>query len=372
MRKTRFTGVYENPSTNRKYEGRPDVCFYITFKDNGKKVFEKVGWRSEGYTAAYASDVRSERVRDIRHGKASPQGRKGELTINDAWALYLEKWLHGKPSEQSDEALYRLWLAPAFGMKKMAGVRPVDIEEFKNRMLAQRSPQTVKHALGLLRRVYRKMAAWGEYKGDIPTVSVPMPKVDNGRLRFLTPDEAVRLVEALRKRSVLWADVSLVSLHAGLRLDEILGLQACHVDIDNRLLHVMDAKCGTRTVPLADSGLCEMLRQRKAACSGAEDFVFKNRNGERINNISQTVVRVIHDLGFNHGITDRRHKVVFHTLRHTFGSWMAQRGVPLYVIGELMGHSTLEMTRRYSKLCPETKVDALSFITQAMNSGKSE
>jgi len=53
-------------------------------------------------------------------------------------------------------------------------------------------------------------------------------------------------------------------------------------------------------------------------------------------------------------IQDTRQRVVFHSLRHTFASWLVQRGEPLYTVAKLMGHTTLEMTQRYSHLAPDS------------------
>jgi integrase len=55
----------------------------------------------------------------------------------------------------------------------------------------------------------------------------------------------------------------------------------------------------------------------------------------------------------NEGVTDARQKVVFHTLRHTFASWLVMRGVPLYDVAKLMGHNTIVMTQRYGHLAPD-------------------
>ena len=50
---TKFMGVYQLESTQKRYDGKADLCFYITYKlPSGKKVWEKIGWRSEKVTAA--------------------------------------------------------------------------------------------------------------------------------------------------------------------------------------------------------------------------------------------------------------------------------------------------------------------------------
>lgn len=49
-------------------------------------------------------------------------------------------------------------------------------------------------------------------------------------------------------------------------------------------------------------------------------------------------------MGFNRGITDPRQKVVFHTLRHSYASWLAEAGTDIYTVGKLLGHSTVQMS----------------------------
>jgi len=78
------------------------------------------------------------------------------------------------------------------------------------------------------------------------------------------------------------------------------------------------------------------------------DLVFSDRNNHKIVDISSAFERAVDDLGFNKGVTDRRMKVVFHSLRHTYASWLVEKGVDLYVVKQLMGHSSLAMTERYS------------------------
>lgn len=48
--KTKYTGVYTRTSKTKRYLGKADVCFEITYKVGPKLIWEKVGWKSEGYT----------------------------------------------------------------------------------------------------------------------------------------------------------------------------------------------------------------------------------------------------------------------------------------------------------------------------------
>jgi hypothetical protein len=56
---TKYTGVYERISKERTHNGKSDVCFDIAYKMDGKKVWEKVGWAREGYSAKVASEIRA-------------------------------------------------------------------------------------------------------------------------------------------------------------------------------------------------------------------------------------------------------------------------------------------------------------------------
>ena len=97
---------------------------------------------------------------------------------------------------------------------------------------------------------------------------------------------------------------------------------------------------------------------------GAPDtLLFPAPGGHVRREIPRTFESVVkEDLGFNDGVTDRLDKVVFHTLRHTYASWLVQSGESIYTVKDLMGHSTLAMTERYSHLAPENKKGSVKTI----------
>lgn len=361
-KRTKFTGVYQREHSTRRHLGRPDVCYDIAYKTpQGKKVWEKVGWTSEGYTAQTASGVRNERLQAQRHGDIPRVGAKrGKvMTFAEAWNAYEKDWLYQVKTQAEDIRRFHAYLEPLHGMQ-LDAITPLELERLKASLSKRYSPQTVKHALGLVRRVYRKIAAWGLYRGEIPTRTVSLPNVSSAaRTRHLTRDEAKRLLAALKRRSPKWHDIALMSLHTGMRLGEVLALRWEDVDLENKIVQVRDAKAGSRAV-LVTAEATAMLEARKIP----RGLVFPSRGDVNRASFraSKTFQVVVDELGFNDAVTDTRQRVVFHTLRHTFASWLAIEGVPLYVIGQLLGHKTLAMTARYSHLCPDAKRAAMDVI----------
>jgi integrase len=98
-----------------------------------------------------------------------------------------------------------------------------------------------------------------------------------------------------------------------------------------------------------------MFRARAPNKTRNSDLIFKDRNGGKIREVSTTFERVVKHIGFNKGMEDRQNKLVFHSLRHTFASWLALQGETLLTIMELMGHRDIKMTMRYSHLIPDQK-----------------
>lgn len=354
--KTKYPGVYERELIDRN--GKADVAFDIAYRYERKKVWETIGRKSEGVNAAYAARVRAERLKRIEVNDFVAPGEV--LTFAQAAERFLSVHMANKPSAGNMRGYLEHHVLPVLGNAKMDRIRPMHIEELKRAVRDKGlSPQTERHVVGFVRQVYRKARAWGVYAGSIPTDGVEMPRVDAARLRFLTEAEATKLLDELGKRSPQWHDMAYVSLYTGMRLGEILSLKVGHVNLSAGVINVMDAKAGTRAAYMNEE--VRQIMARHYAGKDTEQFVFEQRGGGKVRFISSAFQRAADKL-FNEGVTDARYKVVFHTLRHTFGSWLAQRGVPLYTIAELMGHSTLEMTKRYSKLSPDTKRDALSLL----------
>jgi integrase len=227
------------------------------------------------------------------------------------------------------------------------------------------APATVRHCLVLVRQIYNKTCAWDFYKGENPIHGVKMPIVSNQRERFLTQEEAKVLLDALQQHNPQVHDRALLSLHAGMRAGEVAGLRVCDVDLQNELISVADPKNRRpRKIPM--SSAVKAMFQSRLIGKASADYIFPGRTGGRLRGYSRTFTRVVRELGINEGIKDPRQKISFHTLRHTFASWLAMGGEPIQVISELLGHRTLAMTMRYAHLTPDRRKQAIDRLEQGM------
>ena len=353
------SGVYYRESSSKRFRGKPDKCFYVTYRNALKKfVWEKVGWSSEGYNSAFASNLRAERIRAIRHGEELPKDKSQPVTFGEVWKEY-SKWQDANISRPYDNNLrYKNHLKERFENKPLDKIKAIDLENLKSELLKSgRSPATIKHVLVLVRQIFNKARAWGMYEGENPVSSVKLPKLNNRRERFLTKDEAVILLKAIEQTSPQLKNMALLSLYTGLRAGEIFNLRWSHIDLKLGLITVSDSKSGHSRKAFMTESVKVMFKSFEKG--KPNEFVFQDRYGEQIREISKTFSRVMKKLKWNEGITDRRQKVTFHSLRHTFASWLAIQGTHILHIKELMGHQSLAMTERYSHLIPDVKREAV-------------
>ena len=198
--RTKYPGVYRRESTERMVRGRPDVCFDISYKLDGKKIWEKIGWVSEGYSEKLAADIRSERVRSMRHGEELPKQKTKAPLFKDIWMKY-EAWAKQNKTRAGadDVSLYNSHIKNRFSDVRMDVITSFDLERMKADLSKEGlSPATIKHCLVLIRQIYNKAMAWGLYHGGNPVRGVKMPTLQNQRTRFLSHEEASALLTRLR------------------------------------------------------------------------------------------------------------------------------------------------------------------------------
>ena len=101
------------------------------------------------------------------------------------------------------------------------------------------------------------------------------------------------------------------------------------------------------------------ILQRRLSAADSKGYLFSKK---RFKLFRQAVA----NSGLNEGVTDRRQKVVFHTLRHTFASWLIQTGTPITVVSQILGHSSLKLTMRYAHLSQDYSKNAVDVIDKQL------
>lgn len=384
---TKYPGVYERTAKTRIFKGKPDIAFDITYRFQGKKIWEKAGWLSEGYSSKMAAVVLSDRIRAKRHGDELPQQKKKAITFEKLAEKYL-KWSAQNKNRAGieDKSRYENHLKARFDNKRLDEISLFDLERMKSEMSKTKtstgrpiSPKTIAHCLALLRAMYNKGMDWGLYQGDNPIKKKRpgekkgiMPTVQNARDRFLSVEEAKLLLNELKRNHQInkeykelkdpkLHDIALLSLHTGARAGEIFNLKGQDVNLENDLITLRDTKnTETRYAPITKE-VKKILKRRMP--NNSNDYFFTDKDGRKIKEVSNAFQRIVDDLGFNDDIEDTRQKVVFHTLRHTFASWLAIQGTPIYTIAKLMGHKSIAMSERYAHLSPDYKKIAINSMT---------
>ena len=396
--KARHQGVRYRESITRtirvKGHTRPDRCFYIYYKIGGKGINEKVGWESEGVNADQARDVRGEILVNIRTAKGGFQSLKEKRDLDNASkeAAKIEKELEqrkdisfgalaqeylkwakdAKKSFEDDEGRYRKHLAPLLAKKVAREIGVLDIERIKKTLSNKKvgtkvkrplSPATVKHFIVLTRQIFNYAITRKLFIGVNPVSETLKSRkgfvkgTNNKRTRFLSREEAQSLLNIIKETSLQTYHICLVSLYTGCRMGEVFALTWQDLDLKNKILYVRNPKNDEARQAYLTPNLVEIFKSMPKGKNNA--LIFPDRNGKRIHQLSDTFDRAAVKLGLNDGVTDRLNKVVPHTLRHTFASWLAQQGETLLTIKELMGHKNIEMTMRYSHLCPDQKRSAV-------------
>jgi site-specific recombinase XerD len=250
------------------------------------------------------------------------------------------------------------------------------VEAYKTHLAGHRrsngnplAPATRRRRLGMLRMFFIRLTEWDWddaparvpiFLGDLPSKDEPLPKfLDDGRFAQLMrtvqadPDPLRRLVLELLART-------------GMRSSELCGLRAdAMVQLGNtHWLRIPVGKLhNDRYIPLHPQ-LVELLGQWKATKGdNPHGLLLVDRAGRPLDRhgVHRMVVRVAKAAGIGH--------LHPHQLRHTLATQSVNRGMSLEAIAELLGHRSLDMTRRYARIANRTvaaEYEAVSAKVEAL------
>jgi integrase len=278
---------------------------------------------------------------------------------------FAKKWFaqyvvaNNKYSEQCEKSkILATSLVPFFGGMALDAIKAYHIEQYKARQAASGvSNKTINNRLAVLGKCLRCAHEWhGVEKPGIKMLRCALPKTD-----YLTVAECELLLSCSDGQL---REMLLLALRTGMRQGEIRGLQWSSIDWQNRTIAVRHSPCTRkkalvapksnreRHIPL-DTEVYESLFRRKRHAG----YVFINQ----ISRAPFTTQRLMEDLSILCGKAHMR-KIGWHVLRHTFATQLTFRGVPLPVVKELLGHSSVTTTMRYSHVAPSALRSAIQIL----------
>ncbi|PHS59184.1 MAG: integrase [Sulfurimonas sp.] len=358
IKSKKYTGVYQNKLANG------DVSYSINYKDeDAKKVWFTIGKKSDGIIEIFAYNKRSEFINKIRLGEEPPaitrRKKKHIITLDSiATDSYELKALHNKNNKLSRRK-YEMHISPSFGIKDIKKITVEDIQKLQAKKIKEFSPKTVNTIIGELSTVFNHAVSKGIITLN-PTTKVKKLKVDNARERYLTKKEIELLLEYLKDDEQAYLFV-LLALTTGARVGALTKLTTRDINFENKTIQILDEKNDEKYTTFLCNEKLEYLLKARTKNRRLDTAILAENKANLYEQIKDKVSKILNNL-FNDEVKNPKHRVVIHTLRHTFASHLAINGTPIFTIQKLLNHKDINMTLRYAKLAPDSGRDSIKAL----------
>ena len=315
---------------------RSNGKWYILFDEDGR-----TRWKSTG------SSIKRDALKILTEFKELSRQKSPAI----GFSQFVSEFNRVQAYSLRESTLKRIY-RPSFeafigicGNKGLSAYTLRDVETFKRTMLERCSPTYVNIQLRALRAAFNAAVRWQLLQNNpflkVSKVSVP------DRVPAHFSKEQFKVFLGHLEEPVLRDLFAFASL-TGLRQGELLQLRWANVDMQRKTVTVESSgrfltKTGkARTIP-ASRAATEILERRYLVVNGT-GLVFHRRGRELTQSyVEHSFKRVIRKLGFDE-------RLRFHSLRHTFATWLVKEGVSLYEVQKLLGHSSIAVTQVYSHL----------------------
>ncbi len=333
---------------------RPDSpIWWMSFSANGKSFRKSTGTDNRRLAEKILAKVETQ----IVEGRWFEFDHSKQRTLQEMIERYDKEYTsHRKYYSRKREKSVFKHLYAYFGETCTLGEIEHTIGGYEQfRKVEGISSSTVVKELGILRTMFNIARKQWKWKVDNPVSEIKLPKVRNERVRYLSEDEYKRLFEAIEMAKDKWLKpLVIIAIDTGLRLSNICELKWSEANFFSRMITI-DADAMKNDdylgVPLTDRAFYVLKDLRKAQCLSGHVL---HDNGQRL--YDRKVQRAFRKVLKKASIENFH----FHDLRHTFASYLRQKGIDLHTISKLLGHKDLRMTKRYAHLNVDSLRDAIS------------
>lgn len=228
-----------------------------------------------------------------------------------------------------------------------ANLDETPIRVYVSKLYNKNKKVSISRKLASIRAFFEFLIRGGHMKSNSAKL-VPTPKGEKKLPTFLTVDEAIKLVETPGSENAFEArDRAILELlySCGLRVSELVGINLGDLDLNSMSVKVLGKGNKERLVPLG-SKACDAINtylSQRLDLKPKDDQLFVNSRGGRLT--SRSVDRIIKKYAALAGIPKN---ISPHVLRHTFATHLLGGGADLRAIQEMLGHSSLSTTQRYT------------------------
>ena len=286
----------------------------------------------------------------LREGRYFKTSEAKRHTLAEAIDRYVKKILPVKPKSGFSQTGQLQWWKETLGFYTLAEITPALLAEQRDKLLetktkrkAFRTPATVNRYLAVLSHVFTVAIKEWLWVEENPLLKLAKPKEARGRVRFLSDEERLRLLEACKASdSPILYRVVVLALSTGARRMELLGLCWKDIDLQRGVIILDETKNGERRVLTLSGHALALMKLYEKTRDVSCDLVFPGKNLKNpidIRSPWRTALK-------RAGIVNFR----FHDLRHSAASYLAMNGASLSEISEVLGHKTLQMVKRYVHL----------------------
>jgi site-specific recombinase XerD len=243
-----------------------------------------------------------------------------------------------------------------FGENKLLSQIDLKCTEEFIHSLKESAPKGYQNYYRDLKAAFNKAVSWG-YTRNNPFTNIKLAKVQKNSPVIITEDE-LNLIQSTISNDVI-KDIILFAYYTGLRIGEIVNLSWSSVKLDERIIAIGSEEFSTKTreqrhIPVNETVFNLLSKYINKVTSIKRRLVFTKPNGYQYCSgyVSKTFKKACRKAGLSEAIH-------FHSLRHSFASQLVKKGIPLYTVKELMGHSSIKTTEIYSHLDMKTLREAV-------------
>ena len=290
-----------------------------------------------------------------------------EKTFSQLCQAYLEQ--HSKVHKKTwrdDERRINQRLNPRWGTRQVAAIYQTDVALLHHEV-GKQHPYEANRTIELVKSIFTKAESWGflPRHSDNPAAGVT-PFKEKKRDRWLTAEEMPRVAKAIAAEPSVYIQAAIwLYLLTGVRKNELLSSQWVDVDLHRRELRLPDTKSGhTHYVSLSEPAK-ELLSQIPRI-AGNPYVLPGQKEGQHLVNVDKPWRRIRKRAGCD--------DVRLHDLRRTVGSWLAQSGNSLHLIGRVLNHQQSSTTEVYARFAPDHLREAMDKHGQQIleKAGKSD